>query len=344
MKKSLKVMSFLLITLLLISGCGSIPTLEDGKEAVVTLKDDNKISVDDLYTTVKDTFALEALITMIDTFILETEFEDDLEEATTYAEEYMSGMLETYGTEADLLMAIQQGSNYSTLEGYEEYIYLSYLQNHATEAYSESLITEDEIEKYYEEEAIGDIEVSHILIVPEVSSDATEDDIADAEEKAKEEIEDIIKELDDADDVEAKFEELAKEKSDDSSTKDKGGDLGQINYGTLSAEYDEIIVAAEELEDGEYSTEVITTELGYHVILKTKTHDKEPLEDIKDDIKITLAENLRVAEASSISFEALQHYRDIYEVDIVDDELKKQYNQYIDNVNASLSELTQTTE
>ena len=39
----------LLAILLVVTGCGKIPTLENGKEAVVTFKNGDKISVDDLY-------------------------------------------------------------------------------------------------------------------------------------------------------------------------------------------------------------------------------------------------------------------------------------------------------
>ena len=68
MKKKIIVLA---LCVLMISGCGSkIPKLKNGDEAVVTMKKDQKISVDDLYEELKSDYALEALINMIDKKIL----------------------------------------------------------------------------------------------------------------------------------------------------------------------------------------------------------------------------------------------------------------------------------
>ena len=47
-----KVIISILIVLLLVTGCGKVPKLQDGKEAVVNLKNGG-ISVDDLYHKMK---------------------------------------------------------------------------------------------------------------------------------------------------------------------------------------------------------------------------------------------------------------------------------------------------
>ena len=39
--------------MLLASGCGKVPKLENGKEAIVSFKNGEKISVDDFYTKLK---------------------------------------------------------------------------------------------------------------------------------------------------------------------------------------------------------------------------------------------------------------------------------------------------
>ncbi len=339
MNKNFKLLGLLAIGLLVVTGCGTIPTLENGQEAVVTFKDE-KISVDDLFEEVKESYALEALITMADTYIFETEFKDQIEDAVAYAESYMASMLESYGTEDDLLLAIQQSTNFATIEAYEDYIYLSYLQNLAIEEYAKMQITDDQIEKYYNEEAKGDVEISHILITPSVSSTATEEEITEAEEAAKAEINDIINQLKESDDAAAKFAELAKEKSDDASTKENGGELGKINYHELSAAYDELIDTAHSLSDGAFSTEIITTELGFHVIFKTKSYEKESLEDLSDEIKDVLADNLMSTD-TALSFEALKYYREEYDFDIIDSDLATQYNTYLKNIQAQLNTPTE---
>ena len=94
------------------------------------------------------------------------------------------------------------------------------------------------------------------------------------------------------------------------------------------------------LKDGEYSTSVITTELGYHVILKTKSYEKDTLENLKESILKTLADKYIKDNSSSVGLNALQHYRKEYGMEIQDDEIKKQYSNYIQNALASIASST----
>ena len=66
--------------------------------------------------------------------------------------------------------------NYQSIDAYRDLMYLSILQNHAIEEYAKLQITDEEIEEYYNDVAIGDMEVSHILITPDVDDDATDDE------------------------------------------------------------------------------------------------------------------------------------------------------------------------
>ena len=84
MKKKIIVLA-LIVTLL--SGCGSkIPTLSNGDEAVVTLKDGSMISANELYEAIKDDYALDTMITLVDKKILEDKYKDKVEEANEYAD------------------------------------------------------------------------------------------------------------------------------------------------------------------------------------------------------------------------------------------------------------------
>ena len=325
-----KKIGLICICTMLIAGCGKIPKLENGQEAVVTFKDGDKISVDDLYNKMKDEYALNSLITMIDLQILEAEFEDYVETAESYAENHIKGMIESYEGEDNLLQALQN-YGYSSIEAYQNYIYLSYMQNHAIEEYAKLQVTDKDIEKYYNNKAQGDVEISHILITADVTDEMTKDEVTKAEEKAKNQIKDIIKELKDAKDVTKKFAELVKEYSEDDDTKEKSGALGKITYGDLDANYDELLDAAYKIKDGEVYGEVITTELGYHVIMRTKSYEKESLKDLKDEIRNILSEDL-LENDSDISIQALQYYREENEVAIQDSKLKQQYEKYMQNL------------
>ena len=326
MKKKIIVLA-LIVTLL--SGCGSkIPTLSNGDEAVVTLKDGSMISANELYEAIKDDYALEAMITLVDKKILEDKYKDKLEEANEYADSNISQLEAYYGD--SLLDAIKSNTNYTSIEDYRDSIYLSYLQNLAIDDYCKDQIKDKEIQKYYDEEVVGDIKVSHILITPEVTDDMTDEEKANAEAEAKEKVEAIISELKktDKNEIADKFAELAAEKSMDETTKENGGSLGFINKDTLSSEYAELVDAAYKLKDGKYSTKVITTEIGYHVIYRSETKEKAALEDVKEDILTTLAAEY-LSENSIATIRGLQAVRDEYKFEIVDSELKTQYAEYI---------------
>lgn len=320
--------------MLLASGCGKVPKLENGKEAIVTFKDGEKISVDDFYELIKNEYGLNSLISMVDKYICETEFEDYKDTASKNADALINSLKEQYGSEDKLLEALQ-GSGYNTIDAYKDYAYLSYLQSHAIEEYAKTKITDKEIENYYKNDAIGDMEINHILITSNVKKDATDDEKKAAQDEAKKKANEVIDKLNTAkkngENITEAFTKLAKEYSEDDSNKDKGGALGKINYGSLSSKYDELVKAAKSLKDGEYSTSVITTELGYHVILKVKTYEKDTLENLKNSIKETLAEKYITNNKSSIGLNALQHYRKEYKMEIQDDEMKKQYSNYIQN-------------
>ena len=317
--------------LLLASGCGKVPTLENGQEAIVSFENGDMISVDDFYQVIKDDYGLQALITMIDTYVLEHEFADYVDEAKDRGDYYVDAYVESLGSEEEVLSTY----GFQTMDAFRDYWYLTMLQSHAIEEYAKDQITDEQIEDYYNNDVIGDMEIAHILVTPNIDEDATDEETDEAEEKAKAEVEDIISKLDEAkangEDIEEVFGELVKEYSEDEDSKEDNGSLGRINYGDSDGKYDELIAAAEELKDGEYSTEVITSELGYHVILKIKSYEKEKLDDLKDEIIQTLSEDY-IQNNDDAGINALQHYRREYGMEIQDDEINRQYSNYIQNL------------
>lgn len=314
---------------LMVCGCGkTIPTLENGEQAVVTFSNGDKIGINELYNDLKNNYALDSLINLVDKKILEDKYKDNLESANEYADSTMKSLEENYGDQ--LLTAIQSYTSYSTVEAYKSYVYLSYLQNLAAEDYAKSQVTEKQMKEYYEKNTYGDVLVNHILVTPNVKEDAKEEEKTKAENEAKDKINTIIAKLKESKDVKKTFAELAKEYSEDESTKNDGGSLGYINNGTLSSSYDEILKAAFKLKDGEFSTEVITTELGYHVIFREASKEKAKFDDVKDSIKDTLSQDL-LKEDNTMSVKAMQQLRKDYGFEIVDSEIQSQYAKYIQN-------------
>ena len=313
----------------IVCGCGkTIPTLENGQEAVVRFENGQMISINDLYNDLKNNYALESLINLVDKKILEEKYKDRLDSANEYAEATMKSLKENYGD--DLLTAIQTYTSYQTIEAYRNYIYINYLQNQAIEDYAKEQVTDKEMNSYYEKNIYGDVLVNHILVTPNVKEDATDEEKTKAQEEAKEKINTIIAKLKESNNVKETFINLVKEYSEDTSTKEDGGSLGYINHGTLSSSYDEIVKKAFELKDGEFSTEIITTELGYHVIFRESSKEKASFEDVKDTVRETLASN-KMNEDKSLSIKALQELRKSYGMDIIDSEIQSQYATSIQN-------------
>ena len=321
---------------LLLCGCGKIPKLANGEEAVVTMKDEAKISVNQLYDEIKDSYGLQTLINMIDKHIYETEFSSKMKDAEAYAKAMVSQFKANYD-EAKALQILSAYYGYSTFDAYQNAVYMQYLQSEAIEEYVKGLITDDELKNYYENNVYPNMTISHILITPDVSDKASDEEKTEAENKAKDTAKEVINKLNEAKkagkNINEEFGNLAKEYSEDAATKNKNGDLGEINLGSLDSKYDELVKTAAKLNDGEYSTEVITTELGYHVILKTKTGEKESYDNSIISMKEKIAsEKLTASDSQSLKVDAIKSYRDKYELNIIDSELSTQYGKYMNNL------------
>ena len=164
-----------------------------------------------------------------------------------------------------------------------------------------SVVTDEELEKAYER--AYEIGARHILV---------------ADEKTAKE---IIKKLDEAEDKEATFQELAKEYGTDG-TKDKGGDLGTFGQGAMISDFED---AAYALEVGTYTTEPVKTQFGYHVIYKYSEGEKKPFEEVKEE----LTEKLREKKLSDEAFvAALAEKREEAGFVLMNDFLAEQYTDY----------------
>ncbi len=309
--------------LLLLTGCKQIPKLENGKEAVVSLSNGRSISVDDLYDALKDKYALSVLVDMIDTKILDEKYETDdeaksyvksnIELTKTYYSQYYNQLYSSYES------FISENYGVTTNEELETYFILRYKRSLAVKDYAKSKVTDNEINSYYKDELIGDIEASHILITATYDS---EDKKEEAEKEALKTAKEVIDKLDAGED----FAKLAKEYSKDGSSSN-GGALNKFGHGEMVEEFEQ---AAYKLKEGEYTKEPVKTRFGYHIILKRKQYDKPELDKVKDEIIETLAER-KISEDSNISVTALEELRDDNGLSIEDSVLKSKYETYLYN-------------
>lgn len=318
-----------LLILGLVAGCGKVPKLANGEEAVVSFdKAENGISATELYNKIKKNYALSSLIDMIDSKILLEKYSNKKDDAKKYVDEQLTSVKNYYVddngkyNEESLLNTLKTYYGISTIDEFKTMLELSYYRDLAITDYAKENVTDKQIKKYYDEETVGDISAKHILISPKTKDDMTDDEKKKAEEEALKTAREVISKLNKGE----KFDDLAKKYSDDESNKDKGGDLGYFNKGAMVAEFEE---AAYKLKLNKYTTEPVKTKFGYHIILKTGEKEKAKLEDVKDSIINKLAEEAMADKTFAIN--AMVEIRKNSGMKIEDDELAKQYSTYISN-------------
>lgn len=314
----MKKIAILLTFVFLLSGCHEAKLI-DGKEAIVTFDDKEEgITAEDLYSVLKDKYGTEYMINMIDTYLLEKEYDEDDDEKK-YINDVIKSVKE-YATQNNYSYEDYIKNSYGTQteKEFKEYISLNYRRNKYTEDYTKTTVTDKQINEYYDKYTIGDIKASHILITSDAASDATDEEKTTAENNAKKKAEEIIKELDNG----AKFSDLAKKYSKDEASAKNGGDLGYFNRGQMVQAFED---AAVELETGKYSKTPVKTTYGYHIIYKVEQKDKPSLEDSKETIIKTVAKELLEANSGNLYIEALENLRSKYKMNIDDSELKSGY-------------------
>ena len=323
MKKTLLALGICTLGFILV-GCGQIPTLKDGKEVVASVKG-KKVTAEDLYDKLKTSGGMTALINMIDEFIANKEVETD-EDAKTYAESQIESYKSSYKSYGQDFDEALKNAGYKDEDALKDALIIEYKKKTITENYVKEQITDAEIEKYYENKIFGNIEAKHILISVDANDDMTDNEKTEAEKKAKEKAEKLIKKLNKGED----FEKLAKENSDDKGTASKGGKL-TVKYGEV---VDEFWEACTKLKDKAYTKEPVKSEYGYHIIYRESQKTKPKLNSVKDDIIDKLVEE-KMDEDSKLEEKAMIDIRKKYKLNIIDSKIKESYN---NSVKESLAE------
>ena len=323
MKKIVKVTASALAICLLVTGCGNNAELKKNNTIVKT--DEGKITADKLYENLRDKYGIAMLVDMIDHQLFDEKYKSDDEEKETINSQIEQMKSQYNNDEEAFKAAITQYLGVEDEDELRSMLALEYKRNLAIEDYVKDSITDDEIQKYYDDEVIGDIKVRHILIKPETTDDMSTEEKTDAENKAKKEAEDLIKQLDEG----ADFKELAKEKSDDTGSASEGG---LIDYFNKDDNMDEAFLNASiDLKKGKYTKEPVKSSFGYHIILKLDQKKKPKLKKVKDDIIETLANN-KLNEDAALRYNALIEIRKEAGIEFKDDSLKKDYDELMDQL------------
>ncbi len=321
MKRITKIMGCMVLALSL-TGCKNKTTPSNGEENVISLsKTEYKITVDDLYQTLKDRYATNYIIQEVDREILDNEYKTDTE-----AKEYVENQIKIYkmmynNSESELVSALQN-AGYRDLEEFKDSLLLSYKRSLATKDYEKASVTEDAIKKYYDENIYGDITISHILVKVDVNDSMTDEEKEEAQKKANDKIKEIYEKLD----ADGNFAEIAKEYSEDTATKKDGGKIGTFSKQEMIDKFnEEFEEAATNLKVGSYTKKTVVSSYGYHIIYKDEQKDKPALEEVKDTIIDKLADDL-LEDDTKAQYKAMIKLREDYGLEFNDDEISRQYD------------------
>ncbi len=191
-------------------------------------------------------------------------------------EEQLATIKQRFPGEAEFTSALAR--NGLTLAALREMIRVNLTQRNVAEKVAVAAVSDDEVRKLYDTNpALYDkpaqIKVSHILL--RMGEKGTES-VANAKVKI------VQAKLADG----AKFEDLAKQYSEDPGSAERGGDLGYVTKGTLVKEFETVAWA---LKPGQTSGPV-RTQYGLHIIRvhETKAAEKGSFEKVKEEIRAQL--------------------------------------------------------
>ena len=288
-----------------------IATLKDGTQPVAEI-DGYTVTADDLYEDMKELYSISSLLDKIDNKILEEKYPETDEmndEIKEQAESYYKASEQYYKMDKETFLS---NNGFGSEKAFLEYLRLRYRRNTYAKDYIKTLISDKEVEKYYNDNVYGDINTKHILV--KVDSSASDEDKKKAEDLAKE----IISKLNNG----KSFDDVKEEYKDQITYEE----LGYKSYNAnLESAYME---AMQKLDDNSYSKEPVKTSYGYHVIYRIDQKEKPSLDDVKEEIIDSLFSEKQSSD-KNISYIALDKMREEAGLKFSDTVLEKKYNTYM---------------
>src|SRR5699024_7571998 len=288
--KKFKLTSIALLSTVALAACSTGSS--DGSSAVAT-GDGVEVTNEELQAELKSTYGNTVLQELIMEEVFVNEVGDDRakelkEEATTEVET----LIAAYGGE-DEFNTVLASSGFSDREDYEHQVYYYKLMSESVSKYIE--VTDEEIQTAYDDYTPS-FTVSHILVDDEKTAN------------------DLIAQLDDG----ADFAELATENSTDTASAENGSSLGEVNADSGLDET--FFAAAQELDEGEYTTTPVETSFGFHIIKVDEKPEKGSLEEEKDQ----LTESIKAEKLTDSALVAgiVSDIMTAHNIDIKDDDLK----------------------
>ncbi len=299
--------SFILgVLLMLLFYPDRIAKLENGEEVAIKIGDKN-ITADAMYTKLKEKYAIYELLDIVDSNILYDMYEltdEDNEVIENRADTYISYYEENYNISEEEFL---ENNGFANLNEFKKYLELDHLRKKYYDEYLTKQISEEEIEDYYDEEVFAPFNVEHILV--KISNDVTDED---AKEKAQE----ILDRLDDGEDWEDLKEGYEDEIINEAFKVDFDSNLE-----------DEFKTTAIKLKDGKYSTSLVKTNYGYHIIYRVETLETPEYDEVKERI-LEVLKNKYAKENENVYEKSMIFMREEAKMEIKDTELNEVYKKY----------------
>lgn len=302
-----------------------IATLKNGTQPVVSVGG-KTYTANDLYDQMKSHYSVSQLLDAIDNDLLTKlypENEEMTKEVESNAEYYINMYKQYYNyTEEQFLSA----NGFASRNAYLEYLKLDYRRKKYQDEYIEKNLTDDEIQKYYDENVYGDINCQHILV--EVASDdsSSDDKKSDSNKLSDEDAKKLAQEIIDKINDGTSWKDIQNEYKDKVTYEDLG-------YQSWDSDLeDSFKTALKDMEDKSYSDEPVKTSYGYHVIYRIDQKKAPSLKKTKDKIIEKLIEK-KTNEDSNILYKALISLRKDKNIKFSDTDMKEKYDNYIKQYN-----------
>src|SRR5574344_1751840 len=283
-----------------------IATLANGEQVIVKIGDDS-ITADELYTDMKEYYSVSVLLDKVDDKILTKLYpeDNDMKTSVNQTADYYVSMYETYyGYTEDQFLS---SNGFADRDAFIKYLTLDYRRNQYYTDYVKGLITDDEINDYYENSVYGDISTKYISVSTSSSSDTA---LALANE--------IIEKLNNG----ASYDDIVSEYGDKISSEDEG----YISFdNSLDSSY---IEALKGLSNNTYTTTPVQGDSDYKIIFRGDQKEKAAEEDVKDKIISKLVTTKKNAD-STLYYKALVNMRKENGVVFEDDDLSTKYDAYV---------------
>lgn len=292
-----------------------IATLKDGTQPIATISGKN-ITADELYEDMKSQYPINVLLDKIDNIILTKKYKEDdtMKDKVNSNAEYYLNMYKQYYKDITDENELLEKMGFASYDKYLEYLKLDYRKTKYTEEYIKDNLTDDEIQKYYDENVFGDINCQHVLVKVK-SDDSSSEGLSDDE--AKKLAEEIIKKINDG----TSWEDIQKEYKDKVTYEDLGYQSWDASLET------NFLTAIKDMDENSFSKEPVKTSYGYHVIYKLDQKKAPKLNKIKDTIIEKLISSKK-SEDQNITYKALINLRKENKLEFSDTVMKEKYETY----------------